>query len=121
MIYRGHNFELYVATAYFSGVDPAATQPVDIRIFVDGKEVVSGNFSYSAHRRQPERFSISLAAGRHKLLCMSAKGKAQFETDFQISKELQSAIVMYEYFMDDSGKQAGRFSVNLLDGRPYFQ
>jgi|GEM_PF-2850289 len=118
-------FELYVETAYFAGVDPDSTPPADIIITIDNKEVVNDTFSYLPKRHTPKRFSINLSEGPHKLVCMTTKDKTKFERDFQVQKGIQSAIVRFEYYIDDtvgsSREVLTRFSVHFLDHRPYFE
>jgi len=88
------NFILYVSN------QSSAVNPVDIRIFIDGKVAVNELFDVTG-KRTPQhnwkKFQFSLSKGTHELRISSKQGKATLEKDFEINNE-HWAVVDYWYY-----------------------
>lgn len=83
------NFHLYVFNRSFT------ISPVDIKVFIDGKLVVKGNFDAgSQHSYQP--FVLKLSPGRHKIVAESSNGYARLKQTFEVKDKLWASLV-YSY------------------------
>lgn len=72
----------------------STVDPANIRITVDGNEVVNGNFSFgTGHSWQS--FSIPLPAGSHTLKAETASGTTFLEKQFVLTNEKHYAGVDY--------------------------
>lgn len=84
------NFALHVSNQSF------AIDPVDIKIFIDGKVAVDKDFSVgSQHTYISYRFLLS--NGVHKIKIESQKGSAVYENSFNIT-DAHRGIVEYWYY-----------------------
>jgi hypothetical protein len=84
------SFKLYVSNQSF------AIDPVDIRVEIDGKLVVSDDFKVgSQHTFIP--FELVLTEGSHRIHIVSKKGEAQATTEFTVG-EHNVGVVTYWYY-----------------------
>lgn len=93
------NFILYVSNQSFD------INPVDIKIFIDGKLAVYGIFDIKG-KRVPQhnwkKFTFKLKDGIHKIKAESKKGKAILEEEFEI-KGQNWAVVDYWFYPKSTG------------------
>jgi hypothetical protein len=97
------NFVLYVSNQSFD------VSPVDIRIQIDGKEAVSSDFAVGNQHNWVQH-TFQLAAGKHRLVAVSRKGKAQVEEEFEIIDK-HWAVVDY-WCPDPDGKAQISFTIH---------
>jgi serpin B len=110
---KNGNFTLYVSNQSF------AVDPVDIKVYIDGKVATDQNFDVGTGKRRQhnwQTFQFQLADGAHRLRVESKKGQASLEEQFEV-KGKRWAILNY-WSSPDTPK---KFSFTVSDNPIYFQ
>lgn len=91
---------LYVGVRWFQGSGPAR---LDIDVEIDGRSVTAGErFPTPDARKKPDSFHVELAPGRHRLRAACASRGAQFEVEFDLTRDPRYAQVCYNHYPKDS-------------------
>jgi hypothetical protein len=91
--------------------------PVDVRVFIDGRPVVNGNFDL---RRQQnwQKFPLTLTPGSHELLVESDRGGATLTRTITL-QERQWGVINF-WCRQEEGKPRSSFTFELRDEPFYF-
>ncbi|MCK9555939.1 hypothetical protein M0R36_09035 [bacterium] len=114
------NFILYISNQSFD------VNPVDIKIYIDGKLVVNQDFDVTGNRvpqHNWQKFEFNLSIGSHRLFVSSKKGDATLEKEFEISKK-HWAVVDYWYYpkvTGGAGPTPKSFSFHIQDEQIRFK
>ena len=99
---RKTSFTLYVGVRFFWGSFDKV-KSLDIDVWIDSMVVTQGReFPSPEARKAPDSFALQLAPGTHRLRAVSDKGEADFEIDFELSKERRFADLSLNYYPKDS-------------------
>ena len=98
--------------------------PVDIKVYIDGRMAVAGVFEYRFNLGVPwlKTFRFSLFEGRHTLKAETVRGEAQLEQEFEIRGK-HWALIPYYY---DPKPRYGpapipkHFTIEVSDSQPIF-
>ena len=109
------NFILYVSN------QTDAVDPVDIKIYIDGKKAVDQDFYFGSYPDEIpahnwQKFQFSLLKGSHQLRVESDKGSARLEKEFEI-KDRHWAVIDYWYSPVESkdGLRPRQFTFEIKD------
>lgn len=86
------------------------TDPVDIRVTVDGKRVVNGKFELGSGHNW-STFKLSLQGGTHHIIANSEKGGASLDVVFEVHRKRWLTL-------DYWGR--GRFQLGIWDKEVFF-
>ena len=74
-----------------------AISQVDIRVEIDGELVVNDDVKVEG-QHSCISFKLNLPEGKHHIRIWSEKGAAELATDFEVNKNIDTALVMYWYY-----------------------
>jgi hypothetical protein len=108
------NFILYVSNQSF------AVNPVDIKIYIDGKIAIDEKFDLTGKRvaqHNWKQFRFKLKPGRHYLKAASDKGKAALEKEFEIKNKHWAVVDYWNYpkVTGGAGPTPASFSFRIQD------
>jgi len=95
--------------------------PVDIKVYIDGRMAVDGVFEYRFNRGVGlwKTLRFSLPQGRHTLRAETVKGETQSEQEFQISGK---HWVLISYYHNPKPRYGApipkRFTIHFFDRQP---
>jgi hypothetical protein len=88
------NFHFYISDQSF------AISPIDVKVFIDGKLVATGDFEVGSQHSWHE-YVLKLSAGHHKIVAESSKGHATLEQAFEVADKAW-AVLGYWYYPNNS-------------------
>jgi hypothetical protein len=107
---------LYVGVRWFGSDRPGT---LDIDADIDGAPVTrGGKFPTPAARKAPDSFDVELSEGRHRLRARSASQGAEFEIEFDLTRDHHFAQLCYDHYAKDhpDRRQAGfTFEIQVRD------
>lgn len=105
---KNGNFVLYVSNQSF------ALDPVDIKIYIDGKVAESQDFRVE-NQHNWQKFQFSLSRGIHKIHVESVKGEAKLEKKFEIKGKHWAVVDFWYYPKLDNNQTQKQFSFEIQD------
>jgi hypothetical protein len=110
------NFELIISNQSYANPD------VDIEVRIDDKVAVKADFNVGT-QHSFKSFLFDLKPGKHKIVAVTARGKAKYECDLEIGeKKIWGVMNYWCYPKGDRGPEtAESFTMRLMDEQPMFQ
>jgi serpin B len=115
---KSGNFTLHVSNQSF------AIDPVDIKVYVDGKLAIDQKFEVGTGKRRQhnwQTFQFQLSDGRHRLRVESKKGQASLEEQFEVKGKRWVVLDYWFGGREDSQAAQKKFTFHVSDEPIYFE